>query len=666
LLYPKEKELLDSCRKNVQKISSKPRPSAVTVGNKVRAEFIRFLLLGGDQSTPVQEKGIILSGAWVEGRLSLSSEKIRFGFIFFNCHFDEPVNFTDVEVAGSVRFSGCEFPRVIAPGLNCSGTFSMLDCVIKDSINILNAKIGNDAKFSGSVVGKGSGLVLSANAVSINGDLFFGKNFKSNGAVSLTGAKIGGSILGEACSLTSKQGNCLFCDRIEVAGGVFFSQAELEGGCRFIGAQITGALNLSKAQVTNEEGPAFSADRAFIGGAVSFNKAICKGEVRFSGARLGGNISFQNANFSSKKDCAFIAERAKVAGNVFFTEGFYSSGKIKLNGMQISGNLSCIASTFENGLDSAFSAEAIVVEGVFFLRKMRKPVSRLELAAANLRHIVDDSKSWGNDNFIDGLVYQSFAGSAPVDAVSRLKWLDKQRAEHSGVNGRTSRFKPQPWKQLKKVLTEMGHFEAARELAIAYENRKRVAGLIGQSPETWWRPMRFATRYGAELVHWVFGLLAGYGYRPSRLIAWSIGVWISCSVLYWYAALNGVMAPSSPLIFQEPKYKNCMDSAKDTAERPKDPRLGNWYLCPDLPEEYTGFSPLAYSLDVLLPLVDLQQERDWAPKVPTPAQSWVVEFRSLTLKHLIRLVLWFEIIYGWVASLLVVAVVSGLAKRTEE
>ena len=31
-------------------------------------------------------------------------------------------------------------------------------------------------------------------------------------------------------------------------------------------------------------------------------------------------------------------------------------------------------------------------------------------------------------------------------------------------------------------------------------------------------------------------------------------------------------------------------------------------LCKSLPAEYTTFSPLAYSLDILLPLVDLGQK----------------------------------------------------------
>ena len=109
-------------------------------------------------------------------------------------------------------------------------------------------------------------------------------------------------------------------------------------------------------------------------------------------------------------------------------------------------------------------------------------------------------------------------------------------------------------------------------------------------------------------------------------------------------------------MFQNPDYKIC--AAQNAV---------NWYLCEKLPEEYTGFSPLTYSLDVILPLVDLQQETDWAPLIPTPKNIWYEELLAFDhLKHFTRLVVWFEILFGWVASLLLVAVVSGLTKRREE
>lgn len=94
--------------------------------------------------------------------------------------------------------------------------------------------------------------------------------------------------------------------------------------------------------------------------------------------------------------------------------------------------------------------------------------------------------------------------------------------------------------------------------------------------------------------------------------------------------------------------------------------VGNWYLCEKLRPEYTGFSPFAYSLDLILPLVDLQQENDWTPMIPTPDNTSAFWTWIPNHEYFIRLVMWFEILFGWMASLLLVAVVSSLTKRREE
>lgn len=152
-------------------------------------------------------------------------------------------------------------------------------------------------------------------------------------------------------------------------------------------------------------------------------------------------------------------------------------------------------------------------------------------------------------------------------------------------------------------------------------------------------------------------------------------VWLICASFYWYAALQGVFSPSNPLVFQQSAYSACVpssDEAKVELAKPANAKpapvqgAGNWYLCEKLREEYTGLSPLSYSLDVILPLVDLQQEHDWSTLIPTPQVNWYDELVAWDLKRITRFVIWFEILFGWIASLLMVAVVSGLTKRRED
>ena len=68
----------------------------------------------------------------------------------------------------------------------------------------------------------------------------------------------------------------------------------------------------------------------------------------------------------------------------------------------------------------------------------------------------------------------------------------------------------------------------------------------------------------------------------------------------------------------------------------------------------------------MLPLVDLKQERTWGPLIPTPDSNPIDELRSVSWKHITRWLVWIETLFGWVASLLLVAIVSGLAKRRDE
>ncbi|MCX7326536.1 MAG: hypothetical protein NTZ14_19435, partial [Hyphomicrobiales bacterium] len=148
---------------------------------------------------------------------------------------------------------------------------------------------------------------------------------------------------------------------------------------------------------------------------------------------------------------------------------------------------------------------------------------------------------------------------------------------------------------------------------------------------------------------------------------------------------------------------------------------GNWYYCADLPGEYTTFQPFLYSLDLILPLVELQQDKDWSPIIPTPNRvMWAVEvtpaaavpapaaetaaqgatpdakpetqttpapaamqdvpapllsqlagffgelFTSWSWEQAARVVMWFQILFGWVSSLLLVAVLTGLTNREKQ
>ena len=68
-----------------------------------------------------------------------------------------------------------------------------------------------------------------------------------------------------------------------------------------------------------------------------------------------------------------------------------------------------------------------------------------------------------------------------------------------------------------------------------------------------------------------------------------------------------------------------------------------------------------YSLDVILPIVDLQVEKDWGQ---------YVSLNNGTLNNFTRWIMWFEILFGLIYSLIysliLVAILSGLAKNEKD
>jgi hypothetical protein len=142
---------------------------------------------------------------------------------------------------------------------------------------------------------------------------------------------------------------------------------------------------------------------------------------------------------------------------------------------------------------------------------------------------------------------------------------------------------------------------------------------------------------------------------PGRIIYAAIALWLGLGVFYGYVADQGGFGPSNPLIFQNPAYEHCRPDAPDKPSNGK-AKIGNWIKCPELPSEYTTFSALAYSADLILPVAKLSQNSDWSPL--TSGDDW-------NLGYVTRMVVWIEEILGWAAALTLAAIASGLVKQNE-
>lgn len=356
---------------------------------------------------------------------------------------------------------------------------------------------------------------------------------------------------------------------------------------------------------------------------------------------------------------ALEADGLVASGNLFLRNGFVADGGVRLLGAQIGGNLELSDGHFsavENGRDiqdRAFFGQALTVRGGLLLTGKSAFKGAVDLTSAHVGTLADEPTYWPASALaIDGFRYEKLV-SRLTDGANRTRWLEKQFPGYL-----TTDFRPQPWEQLIKVLREMGHPDEAEQVAIAKQRQWRIAQLAklnaakekGEDKSRIWNKANWWIKRG---LHWLYGVFVGYGYRPMRVVYSMLGLWFVCSLIFQAGAAYNYLGPSTPLL-NNPQLAAQIEEQCGHAGQPT---KTNWTKCPAVPAEYTTFYAPIYSLDLILPLVDLQQERDWAPIVSNEKAEPMYWGRAL------RWVMWLEILLGWVASLTLVAVLGRLVEK---
>ncbi len=718
------------------------------------------------------DHNLTLLGCTIPGTLSLEGSRVTGirgdraiinGSVFLWNNFESLglIRFVGARIGGSLSLDGANIGKknnisIMANRSKISGPVRMChEFRANGKVSFVGAHIRGDlicinGHFSGDISHS-----INADRAMIRGSSLLKSGFTAASKVSFNGAQIGGNLDCSNGKFSNKKGKSLSANSATIKRDVILSnQFQSIGEVSFIGTRVFGSIDCSNGKFYSKKGEAFCADGAYVKGDILFRSDFSsKGEVRIIGAQIGGDLDCSDGKFNGINREALSADRCTIKGGAFLRDTFKAIGEVRFCGASVGADLDCSNAVFLSRKKVSFNGEGMHVSGAFIFTT-KNATRDVSLESASVGILVDRIESWGNNLRIDGFTYGSISGHSSKEANDRLAWLDKQPQSMScapprknGVFDRTclyfkkksSRlsaifkawihfqsapknpelergkdFRPQPWRQLQRVLRDMGHNEDARQVAIKSEDRLRYAHLIGTPPHSWWLPPAWIYRKSIQTLHYFFGKLTGYGYRPFQLLLWFGCTWIASSAFYWRMALppNNVFAPSNPLIFQNPEYATCLPpqstksqkrienntqlspTEKTSTARPanantisisnkkySDDNLknfeskqnisdesnsGNWYLCKALREEYSGFSPPAYSLDVMLPLVDLQQEKHWTPMIRTPKADWFAELSSFDAEHITRLVVWVQTLFGWITSLLLVAIVSGLTKRRED
>lgn len=550
-LLPAEEEIVAKLSSgNFDRLGDGSRPGESDPARVVRARFLRFLLLGGEEGCRPHEKGIRVSGAWITDVLDLEACRVFRDIGLNNCHFEA------------------------AP--------------------ILKAAIINRLFLDGSLLPG-----LQAERLEVRGGVYL-RGAEVNGEVNIIQSRLGGNLECDGATIRAPGGYALLAQSLEVRN-VLARGAHLRGGINLAGAQLTADLDCAGAIVTRTEGVAIDA-----------SEVEARGSVVLRGARI--------------------------------------EGETRLTASQISGDMDCSGASLDNPDQAALEMSRAVVKGALFLRREARVNGVLALTGASIGTIHDEAASWPEpgDLLLNRCRYGAFI-DGPVDAESRLDWLGRQKPERWGED-----FWPQPYEQLAAVFREMGHGEDSRAVLVVKERLQRQARRA-RARNPLWRAL-------LAVADGVLGATLAYGRQPLLAFVWLLLFWILGVGVFAYAERGGAVMPNSAVVLRAPEWTLCgLETSQQrsliatqqtnglaaSGQNQLDCFRQRWEA-----SSYPAFNPWMYSLDTLLPVLDMGQKTFWRPNPSKPGGAVAIGY------------FYFQSIIGWALSLLAVAGFSGLVKSS--
>ena len=444
---------------------------------------------------------------------------------------------------------------------------------------------------------------MSADRIEIRGGLFMRTGFRASGRIHLVNSRIGGNLdCTDGIFDADQSADAIWAGGARIEGSVLLRGGfRSQGRVRLVDAQIGGSLVCDGATMAHPGGQAIRAVNLAVAGAVNLQGFQAVGEIFFPSARIGGTVSCYGATFSNPDGTALDFANAEIQGNLWLSEGMAAHGLVRLVRTVVTGDASCLRSTFHG----RFVARGMTVGGGLTWRELGVPLPEaIDLLRARVAILDDDEASWPDQGglAIDGFSYDRFGDRAPRSPHWRITWIRRQH-----------HYTPEPYQQLASVYRRNGQTAEATIVAMAQQDDLRRRGELNAPAKAW---------------NWFLGRTIGHGYRPARA-AWGL------LLLYAVTLASITLGGRSDAFIQ---VGNTAPQTSVTSAH-----CGPAYPC---------FSPPAYTLENITPILNLHQAENWAPR------------SSSTTGSLLRDWLYLSTILGYATTTLLAAALSGLLRQT--
>ena len=663
--------------------------------------------------------GMKLGGPWVmreaeiAGEVRFSGARVGGGLLWEDCKVknskiavtadgtvcDGPWVLRRAAISGPIRLRGMTVKAIDgqqmtvtagseglnARGANISGDLILDGAVIKGGVLLGRAHVAGELSAKGTDInGTGQDWAINAAGLTVGHGIALA-GAKLNGGMSLSGARIEQGINASRIAILSS-GRAIEADTMHVGGNWVMRGSDITGNVRFAGAHISGQVAFTECKIRGGGDLAIRADGSTIHGGWFMGRAEIEGLVRFPSARLGNEMRLRGTSINVVSGPAIFASGVAIAREFVLDGGFACSGGIVLDRAEIDGTLDVSGSRIKsahlsrNGspkgqvhdavLDDRYDKAAISLVDARLDRLIMpdkaadRPVGIVDLSRAHVGSYEDCAEAWppakprsrrGQDDqdylVLDGFIYDHLktpsgipaskdGKRSPVvgSAVMRTKWLEAQSLDDVAHH-----FKPQAWIHLARRLSAQGYHDNARDIAVERRRRERRSA---------------ATTRSARLQSWLLDVFALYGFNPWRTVVWMTAFVLLFAGLWWWAA-------------QGCERDDCKDETVYAMARKGDYGGDEKTAM----QRYPGFSPLAYSLDVFVPFVNLGYKEHWRLRtnylpladVPLPAAELQGQPNlTLTLGGVLYVLYVIEMLLGLVLTSLAVTGFAGLLKSDEE
>lgn len=617
-----------SCRTGKPQEDDPVNASKWGEGRTIRGEFLKWLCTNQEITSYIHQRGIGIVGMRIIGGLNLIGEVVTCRLTFVLCAFPDGV---DMEHADTplFMFQQCRISSLTANYLRARERVKLDNSYINGETGFMNADIDGTLECNRTTFNNPGKIAFAGDGIKISGHAYL-SGMTVNGEFRLPDSHVGGILTCDNAKFINENEMAFFGDGIVVDSRFSFQKTVFKGMVRLIGAKCGGNLEFNDAKLSEPGGIALAADMINVTNSIVFSGEFhAKGEVRILAATVGGQLQCEGGFFENPDGVALHADFLHIKHDVFLTairrgekveRVFSAIGEIRFVDTIIGGSFVCQNASLHNPVGTAMRLDSSNIAGSLRLKDITRLEGILNLENTRVKLLNDDSGSWPTKGklIINAFEYENFAGDGiHLDAKERLRWLGLRKP---------GAFSLQPFEQLAKTFRRMGFEDSAEEALIAKYDALRKSGILSAP---------------SRIFYAAWGSVLSYGFRIRRVLWGFLIMFILGSAAFWIAGIMDIMQPSKERVYMDYGFVHSNV----------------------IPDEYPKFEPLIYSLDALVPLVDLHQENYWLPDITKPGPELILGW---SIGWIIRGYLWFHIIVGWVLSSMLVAYFAGFIRRQRE